>query len=208
MKLPFLVSSFLFTILLTKSLAVTSSSDESTTLVTDSNEDPITVIKTPFFVIVTDDVIARICYQTTYASQDFCRSTLYQFKGSTLFPMPLASVLEATQTHARKTAKKIWRISDNLKYKSLELKTKYDKCLNKYTKAANLLNDASKAIRDGKPASVRMYTSMAAEQVQSCNRKLNGNFLYGSQEILEDNRRFADLASMITAICNILSPGI
>ncbi|KAL7121891.1 hypothetical protein ACP275_01G011900 [Erythranthe tilingii] len=206
MKLPFLVCSFLFTILLTESLAVTSSTDEST-LVTDSN-DRITVIKAPFFVIVTDDVIARICYQTTHVSHDFCRSTLYQFKGSTLFPMPLANLLEATQTHARKTAKKIWRISDNLKYKSLELKTKYDKCLNKYTKAANLLNDASKAIRDGKPSSVRMYTSMAAEQVQSCGRKLSGNFLYGSQEILEDNRRFGDLASMITAICNILSPGI
>ncbi|KAL7121894.1 hypothetical protein ACP275_01G012200 [Erythranthe tilingii] len=139
----------------------------------------------------------------TSANRDFCRYTLENYRGKPLFPKPLANVMEAAQTHAKKSTKKIWRMTDGIRDETL--KKRYSKCLKRYRAASDLLNKASEFILAGKASSVRMYTSMAMEQIQSCDKKLTG--YYGSYDVSEENKKFNDFANMIIAICSTVKPG-
>lgn len=192
-------SSFMFfLVLLTKFLPITSSKNESITMLN------ITMTKAaPLLVIVTDEVILKICYQTT-VDRENCRYTMDRFKGKPLFPKALESVMADAQKHAKRTAKKIWRLYDSVKDDKSELKKNYYKRLKKYTNAMNLMNKAKKFMRLAKPSSVKMYTSLVLAQVRSCDRKM-ARQVYGSSDLSKDSKKFIDLISMIDAICSEVS---
>ncbi|CAA0841887.1 Unknown protein [Striga hermonthica] len=100
----------------------------------------------PFVIIVTEDIIRRICYQTS--DFDLCHHILIEFEGQTLYPKPLAHVLSTEKEHVKSTLKKTLWAQDTMqdpRTSNLALRQTYDKCLADYTEAMDMLTRAEKS---------------------------------------------------------------
>ncbi|XP_012857739.1 PREDICTED: uncharacterized protein LOC105977026 [Erythranthe guttata] len=159
-------------------------------------------VKVPLVVILTDVVLKDICYQT--GDPSLCHLILNHFRGKTLFPKPLANVMDIVKGHARSTSKKIWGIYDGIKdQKKIKVKGRYRKCMNNYISARNHLRKAEKFMVAGKIRMTRLHTSLASADVRSCDQELARHFRE-PLGIAKDNKKFNNLCSIVFAICGVL----
>lgn len=159
-------------------------------------------VKVPAVVIVTDKLIQQICSQT--GDPYHCHFLLNQFQGKFLFPKPVANVMEQLKVHSKATSKKIFALYDGIKdpHRS-DLKDRYRKCMNYYSNAMSNLVKASKFMVSGKIRFTKHYTTLALDEVRSCDEELAA-YRYEPSGLAKDDKKFNDLGGIVLVICNIL----
>ncbi|GER35411.1 invertase inhibitor [Striga asiatica] len=194
-----MLNSFLFVLLFLTAISTPTNGSKNETI---TNTD-LTHIKRPLVILVTDDIIRNICYQT----KDFnlCQHILHEFRGRTLFPEPLARILSTEMELIKSTLRKIvWAQESTRDPNNFSaLRQVYNKCLNEYTLAMDLLIRAERSVRIVKVKQVRELAKGASSAVDSCNQALTRQWQDRSG-LSEDNQKFYNLNGILLVICNAL----
>ncbi|KAL8063189.1 hypothetical protein ABFX02_01G012000 [Erythranthe guttata] len=154
---------------------------------------------------ITDELINDICSKTKNPS--LCLNSLKSLKGGRLFPKPLfvlgAGPMSMAQSHANKTAKVIWDHYHGKPFWKDEIRLRYNRCVVKYADAMKQLKEAKKFMLAGEAKSVKHYTLLAVDRVDSCDSELTKlPETNNKRKFLQDNKEFKDLCDIIVGICN------
>ncbi|KAL0394183.1 UNVERIFIED_CONTAM: Pectinesterase inhibitor [Sesamum latifolium] len=139
-----------------------------------------------------------------------CLNTLDSLRGSRLFPKPLVVLgmapMSMAQSHANRTAASIWDQYRGTATRMFKLRRMYYNCVLNYADAMKQLNKAKKLMLGGEAKSVKNYTLLAVDRVDSCDAELvKPLMLEANRKFLQANMKFKDLCDIIVEICNKVS---
>ncbi|KAL0311862.1 UNVERIFIED_CONTAM: Pectinesterase inhibitor [Sesamum radiatum] len=139
-----------------------------------------------------------------------CLNTLDSLRGSRFFPKPLVVLgmtpMSMAQSHANRTAASIWDQYRGTATRMFKLRRRYYNCVLNYADAMKQLNKAKKSMLAGEARTVKNYTLLAVDRVDSCDVELvKPLMLKANRKFLQANMKFKDLCDIIVEICNKVS---
>ncbi|KAL0323745.1 UNVERIFIED_CONTAM: Pectinesterase inhibitor [Sesamum calycinum] len=134
-----------------------------------------------------------------------CLNTLDSLRGSRLFPKPLVVLgmnpMSMAQSHANRTATSIWDLYRSTANRMFKLRRRYYNCVLNYVDAMKQLNKAKKLMLAGEARSVKNYTLLAVDRVDSCDVELVKPLISeANRKFLQANMKFKDLCDIILEI--------
>ncbi|KAL7121893.1 hypothetical protein ACP275_01G012100 [Erythranthe tilingii] len=150
--------------------------------------------------VVTDALIQEACLETR--NPNFCQQIMKPFKGKRFYTDSFESVMMMAYNHVIETWSTFSNLEHGLKDDKSDLKPRYFRCWQKYSRAVDELTTARKFMSVGNTNCVKAFTSLAVFEVKSCDKEFTGPMRrYLPRNVAKDSTRIKDLCGIIMVLC-------